>query len=525
MTYPVKCKKCNNPIYGPVKYCPFCGAVFVSVTAPSEKQNLDALRSEINSALTQGEYTPDFRQFINKKGKNMGISEESSDILLLEVLKEKKFIPDRVNTHDPLSECWYSAEKKEKNIDKPEQPPETIKYESPKEEKREEVKQPGSTLTGPDTMPPTVTSFSIPSTSSSLTVLITSFEATGIGGTVAAFMVTETPNQPLASDTRWSVSKPTSYPFTSAGTHTLYAWTKDNSNNVSTELKSATVAITPPKPLFLKVVAAIIVLSIGYFVYTNFFGTSHFLGKIDRALNEKRYFSPSGNSVADFYRAKKAESPNSPELREAVSRIRQKLEPEGDAAFQKLYAESDDSDWDNTVNIYKLLNEIMPNDSDIAAKAEFCQAHQIIKGKMKKDYTDILVRYQKALELKPNWVFAINGIAKVYVRKDSPYYNKEEALSWYNKATEADQNFPWAYTNIAAIYMEDKQWDMAEQALLNALRIKNNWPSILTELGKACEKQQKTQDAQNYYQEAMKYEKDSEKIAWLQKKISAIQQP
>ncbi len=277
------------------------------------------------------------------------------------------------------------------------------------------------------------------------------------------------------------------------------------------------------KPIFARIVAALIILAVGYFIYTNFIGKSQFISKIDRAIAERRYFSPAGNNVADFIRAKKTSAPNSPELQEAVSRIRQKLEPVGNDAFQRLYSDSIDSEWDNTVNIYKLLNEIIPDDRDIAAKAKFCQAHQIIKGKGKKNYFDALAQYQKALELKPNWVLAINGIAKVYVRKDSPYYNKEEALNWYNKASESDPNFPWAYTNIAAIYMEDKQWDMAEQALLNALKIKNNSASIFTELGKACEKQQRGQDAKNYYQEAMKYEKDSEKVAWLQKKISAIQ--
>lgn len=272
-----------------------------------------------------------------------------------------------------------------------------------------------------------------------------------------------------------------------------------------------------------RIIMVLIILAVGYFIYTNFIGKSQFISKIDRAIAERRYFSPADNNVADFIRAKKASAPNSPEVQEAISIVRRKLEPVGNDAFQRLYAESIDTDWDNVVNIYKLLKEIIPDDRDIAAKSEFSQAHQIIKARGGKNYVDVLSHYQKALELKPDWVLAINGIAKVYVRKDSPYYNKEEALNWYGKASKTDPNFPWAYTNIAAIYMEDKQWNMAEQALLNALKIKNNSASIFTEIGKACEKQQKGQDAKNYYQEAMKYEKDSDKVAWLQKKISAIQ--
>lgn len=278
------------------------------------------------------------------------------------------------------------------------------------------------------------------------------------------------------------------------------------------------------KSALFKVAAATLVVGLViYFAYEKLINPNTFLGKIDRAISEGRLYAPAGNCVADFYRAKKAESPDSKDLRDAVLMIRQKLEPVGDAAIQRLSSDSIDSDWENAVNIYRLLNEIIPDDKDISAKAEFCQAHQIIKGRGRKNYVDALARYQRALELKPNWILAMNGIAKVYVRKDSPYYNKEEALNWYNKVSEVDQNFPWAYTNIAAIYAEDKQWYMAEQALLKALRIRNTSPSILAELGKACEKQNRPSEAKNYYQEALKYEKDATKNAWLQKKISTVQ--
>lgn len=49
MNYPVKCNKCNQLLYGPTKYCPFCGTASFSVAATSEKKTLDTLRSEINS--------------------------------------------------------------------------------------------------------------------------------------------------------------------------------------------------------------------------------------------------------------------------------------------------------------------------------------------------------------------------------------------------------------------------------------------------------------------------------------------
>lgn len=269
-------------------------------------------------------------------------------------------------------------------------------------------------------------------------------------------------------------------------------------------------------------VAAVIFAVVGYFAYDKLVLQKRFMGKIDRALAENRLFTPAGDNIVDIYRAKKAESPDSADIKEAAVKIKAKFDQIGDTAFQKLYAESDDAEWDNVVNIYSFLNELDPANQDTQAKMEFAKAHGIIRRGKRDDFIDALARYQKALQLKPNWVFAINGIAKVYVRKNSPYYNKIEALNWYNRACEADPNFPWAYTNIAAIYSEDRQWDMAEQALIKALNLKKDRSSILIELGAICEKQNKKQDAKNYYQEALKYEKNTEKVSWLQKKVNSI---
>jgi hypothetical protein len=92
------------------------------------------------------------------------------------------------------------------------------------------------------TTSPTVTAFTIPATSTSLTVPITNFtgsDSTGITG----YYVLESSTTPSSSASGWSSSKPTSYTFTSAGSKTLYAWVKNASGLVSAS-KNATVTIT-----------------------------------------------------------------------------------------------------------------------------------------------------------------------------------------------------------------------------------------------------------------------------------------
>ncbi|MGE5394960.1 MAG: right-handed parallel beta-helix repeat-containing protein, partial [Candidatus Saccharibacteria bacterium] len=98
-----------------------------------------------------------------------------------------------------------------------------------------------STTTG-DVTAPVVTGFSIPTTSSSLTITISNFTATDNVG-VTGYMITETPTKPLAGATGWTTSL-TSYVCSSAGSKTLYAWAKDAAGNVSASLQASTTIST-----------------------------------------------------------------------------------------------------------------------------------------------------------------------------------------------------------------------------------------------------------------------------------------
>jgi hypothetical protein len=95
-----------------------------------------------------------------------------------------------------------------------------------------------------DTVAPTVTAFSLPPTSASLTVSITTFAATDNVG-VTGYLVTESAVTPSASAAGWNPSAPASYTFSTAGAKTLYAWAEDAAGNISTS-RSASVNVTLP---------------------------------------------------------------------------------------------------------------------------------------------------------------------------------------------------------------------------------------------------------------------------------------
>ncbi|KAB0666917.1 DNRLRE domain-containing protein [Oryzomonas japonica] len=99
-------------------------------------------------------------------------------------------------------------------------------------------------ITLPDTTAPTVGTFTMPATATSLTVAISSFTASDNVG-VTGYLVTESATAPAASATGWSASAPSSFTFSAAGSKTAYAWAMDAAGNVSAA-KSSSVVITLP---------------------------------------------------------------------------------------------------------------------------------------------------------------------------------------------------------------------------------------------------------------------------------------
>ena len=108
------------------------------------------------------------------------------------------------------------------------------------------------TVTAPaDSTAPVVGAFTLPATSTSLTVPVSSFTATDNVG-VTGYLINKSATAPAASATGWTATAPASVTAV-AGSNTFYAWAKDAAGNVSAA-KSASVTVTilrrltPPPP-------------------------------------------------------------------------------------------------------------------------------------------------------------------------------------------------------------------------------------------------------------------------------------
>jgi len=83
-----------------------------------------------------------------------------------------------------------------------------------------------------DTAAPTVDSFSMPATTNTSTVAVSSFRASDNVG-VTGYLVTESSTAPAASAAGWTLNAPANFTFAGTGVRTAYAWAKDASGNIS----------------------------------------------------------------------------------------------------------------------------------------------------------------------------------------------------------------------------------------------------------------------------------------------------
>lgn len=94
-----------------------------------------------------------------------------------------------------------------------------------------------------DSDPPTVV-FTLPESSNSLVIAITSFTATD-NVAVTGYKVTLHSTPPAASATGWSAAPPASYTVSSSGSKKLYAWAKDGAGNVSNSSMAVVTVFAP----------------------------------------------------------------------------------------------------------------------------------------------------------------------------------------------------------------------------------------------------------------------------------------
>jgi tetratricopeptide (TPR) repeat protein len=269
-------------------------------------------------------------------------------------------------------------------------------------------------------------------------------------------------------------------------------------------------------------VAAVCVLALGgYAGYKSLVGNL-FQKRIDAALAQGHYFSPPGECVADILATERAKYPNSPEIAQADQKVRSKLEPLAAESLQRWYKDSDPSvDWDKLEKEYALLQSLFPNDDEIAADDAYARAQEAI---LSGNYEQARQFYQEALNKKPNWALALNGLGKIYMRTDSPLRDEQRAVGLYEQAIQADPKFTWAYVNLGIYYRLQHDLVTAKAYMSRALATDPDKASLLALMGAICAEGREYQESLQYYEKALSSETDASKQEKLRATIVHLQQ-
>jgi tetratricopeptide (TPR) repeat protein/tRNA A-37 threonylcarbamoyl transferase component Bud32 len=266
------------------------------------------------------------------------------------------------------------------------------------------------------------------------------------------------------------------------------------------------------------VALALMALLGGYVAYEKVYS---FDARLDKALVSDRIFSPPGDCVADLYAAEKARNPRSEALAKAIPKIKAKLAPVGDEAFRRWYVDSDSVDWGQLEKIYALLEELDGGDSTVRARRYYASGQISLQNQ---NHQQALSHYNEALRHDPNFVLAVNGIAKVYIQDTSPLKNEPLAVQYYQRATTMDPRFTWAFKNLGEYYMRREEWSAAEYYMQQALATSTERPSILRALARIYFNMADYPRALEYNQRFVRVERDPDAIVKANVAIAQIQQ-
>jgi hypothetical protein len=220
---------------------------------------------------------------------------------------------------------------------------------------------------------------------------------------------------------------------------------------------------------------------------------SQFKEKLDRALTSDQFFCTGGDCVEALYDAEAKSSPGSSALAEAATKIRTRLDPVGDDAIQRYYAESDTTvDWDYINRVYGLLKKIAPDNKEYAARYAYSLGLVNLKNK---SYQTAVTNFQEALRNHPDWVMAYNGLGRVYVQDEWTGRDESKTVEYYRKACDLDTNFTWGCRNLGAYYMKINNWSEAETYMGKALQRSPGRDTIWKTMAKICPKVSKYQDS------------------------------
>jgi tetratricopeptide (TPR) repeat protein len=270
------------------------------------------------------------------------------------------------------------------------------------------------------------------------------------------------------------------------------------------------------RSIIIGVMVFVVIAVASYVIWASAFSLE---ARMKKALAAGQIFAPAGASVYDLYRSELARNPQSKMLAAFGPAIQNAIGPAADDAFARWYKDSDDTlNWPELERTCDFLAIVDPATSRHRMRKLYAAAQQNIDAH---EYLNAIQNYENALKLDPSWALALNGIGKVYMIERSPHYNERLSVTYYERAVSADPQFTWAAKNLGDYYARTNDYSRAEQYLHRALATSPERPSILRALGNVCRHTHRASDAIAFYERALTFEKDPDKVAAILKSLSA----
>ena len=224
------------------------------------------------------------------------------------------------------------------------------------------------------------------------------------------------------------------------------------------------------RALWIGIAVALVALVAGYYFYSR----AAVEGKLNSAVAKGNLLKPTGESAFDYYRKLKDQG-----MSESTrQRVEDKLLPSVMARPQQMIsdlstpgaqAETTLSDWQEAQTLMSWAAEMRPNDSRIAARASYC-AGRVANLSNRKD--DALTFWKRASEQDATWAMPLNGIGLIYNEKK----NYQTARSFLLEAIRREPQFALPYNNIATSYFYEKNDAQAEGYYRQAIERAPQWP-------------------------------------------------
>lgn len=127
--------------------------------------------------------------------------------------------------------------------------------------------------------------------------------------------------------------------------------------------------------------------------------------------------------------------------------------------------------------------------------------------------------FKKAIALKPNNPYSLNGMGSVFYSKGK----LQDAMERWQKAVEVDPNFFSAYFNMANAWKNEKDFDKALEHYVMTIKTNPNMAEAYYEIGLIFAKQKHPAQAQTMLARALQLAPEGEFVADAKKQLSGIE--